>query len=215
MLVLILFFLPSLSYSFDVKKTGRSPVLTPVNDSFVLVNYQEAFIIKDFSEVLKIEFYNIQQEKEKSEYFALAENYQPQQSPFIDDNNRLVQPLVEGADLLATMNPCKTYNYLYVRISSGNQAHIDSIQFDYSPDLICEETIYSWICQEQEDDSIKLSQEKSEEVGICKAEGNGVTFLTEGKNNIITMENEYKPKLSGHVSLLEPYQQLVHFDIEG
>ena len=200
MLVLILLFLPSLSYPFDVKKTGRSPIITPVNDSFVLVNYQDAFIIEDFSEVVKIEFYNKKQQgREISEYYALADK--SQSMLWIDPNKRIVQPLVEGADLLAKMNPCKTYNYLYVRIS-GHQGHKDSIQFDYSPVQKCEETINSWICQSHEDNSIILSQEKSDvfqvrnclkEVGICNTvgNGNGVRFLPEGKNNI-RMEDENK-----------------------
>ena len=76
MFILIsLLFIPSLSYSFDVEETGKPPVITPVNDSFVKINYQEAFKIKDFSKVDKIEFYSTQPGREKSEYFALAGHY--------------------------------------------------------------------------------------------------------------------------------------------
>jgi len=182
-----------LSYSsFEVSKTGIAPVLTPVNDSFVRVDYKDAFIIEDFSQVTEIEFYT------GDEYFALAsEEYN--HIAFMDEYNRVVQPLVEGKQLLACMDPCQTYNSLYVRIS-GYDGHVDSIQFSNKPDEICEEESYSWICYE--DNTITLSREKSDifQIRNCirKVEVLNETLpteLNEGENFNIMLENEKKAHL--------------------
>ena len=159
MIVLIFLFLPIMNDAFDVTKSEEPPTIKPINDSFALVNYQEAFNIKDFSKVTKIEFFNQEKTREGSEYFALASREYDHK--WIDDNNRVIQPLEEGADLLATLNPCKIYNQLYVRINGETSVgHIDSKQFHYKPDEICEIESHSWICYEE--DSVTLSLDKSE-----------------------------------------------------
>ena len=198
-------FLPIPSYSsFNVKSTGRPPHVTPVNDSLVQVNYQDAFIIEDFSEVVKIEFFNRPQEEETPEYFALASRqFGYRWTPY---TNRINQKLKEGSNILAKMNTCKTYNFLYVTIT-GNEGHKDSIQFDYKPDEICEEQSLFWICYE--DDSITLSQKKSEffEVRNCiqKVEifdaNEDIVTLTEGKNQNLTSS------MAKEVKLFIPYNE--------
>ena len=168
-----LLFIPSLSYSFDVEETGKPPVITPVNDSFVKINYQEAFKIKDFSKVDKIEFYSTQPGREKSEYFALAGHYD---HSWIDESQRLIQPLVEGVDLFARMNPCKTYHFLYVRIN-GKEGHLDSIQFENKPGKMCEETFHYWTTLTKTSEWICVNRRK--EIRFFKKEWHDDFYINE------------------------------------
>ena len=157
-LLLYLPILPWLFVSANVIRTGVAPVIIPVNDSFVKINYQDAFNIDDFSQVTEIEVYTSQASNlGKKKYFA--KTCQNCTEEYVDDNKGVVQPLKEGEDLLANINPCNTVKSLNVRISMKNLA-VNSEPFKNSVDFIFEEESYtSWICYE--DSNITKSQEKS------------------------------------------------------
>ena len=162
-LLLYLPILPWLFVSANVIRTGVAPVIIPVNDSFVKINYQDAFNIDDFSQVTEIEVYTSQASNlGKKKYFA--KTCQNCTEEYVDDNKGVVQPLKEGEDLLANINPCNTVKSLNVRISMKNLA-VNSEPFKNSVDFIFEEESYtSWICYE--DSNITKSQEKSDSFHI-------------------------------------------------
>ena len=112
--ILLFFHLPFSTGSFNVRSTGKPPTIIPANISFVFINYQDAFIIEDFSQVSKIEFHHTNDVKTK--VVSLASN--DYSYPWIDENQKVVQALMEGADLLAKMDPCVNIFYKY-RVSSS------------------------------------------------------------------------------------------------
>jgi len=99
---LLLCLLPCLIESFEIQSTGIPPIATPFNDSTALINYQDTFKIKNFSQVYAIEVLN----NETKELFVRLFQYE----------------LVEGEGLIVgglNLSQCQTYKSLVVRIIDG------------------------------------------------------------------------------------------------
>ena len=144
-----------ITFNRDVKP----PKITPVNDSFVLVNYHDTIHIhiEDFSQVTKIEFYELGRRTNK----LLATACKDCRGPMKDVRRGIVQPLMEGKDLLANMSPCVNSKKLFLKIETQNGTVLTTDRFENSIDFLFEERNYtSWICYE--DSNIVKSQNKSE-----------------------------------------------------
>ena len=96
---LLLCLLPCLIESFEIQSTGIPPIATPFNDSTALINYQDTFKIKNFSQVYAIEVLN----NETKELFVRLFQYE----------------LVEGEGLIVgglNLSQCQTYKSLVLEL---------------------------------------------------------------------------------------------------
>ena len=122
---LLLCLLPCLIDSFEVNSTGIPPIATPINDSFALINYQDSFKIKFFSEVYAIEILDI----ESNAFFARIF----QDEIFYPTTQELIPyELVEGEDLIVgglNLSQCQTYKSLVVRMKDKRKHNSSSELF--------------------------------------------------------------------------------------
>jgi len=112
---ILLCLLPCLIESFEIKSTGIPPIAKPFNDSAALINYQDSFKIKNFSQVYVYQVYVIEVlNNETKELFARLFQYE----------------LVEGKDLIVgglNLSQWQTYKSLVVRIINGRDKYTSEV----------------------------------------------------------------------------------------
>ena len=153
---ILFFYFPSIIESIETNRASSlGPEIKRLNDTFILVNYQDILASIDFSLIRRVKFY-----QQTPEYKLLAEasiNYEGE--PIIQTGEILVQPLEEGQDLLTKIDPCTNYYDLYLEFEHVEEKFITST-FKLSPSMFISE-INRWLCYE-DDNSVHLSLDSPE-----------------------------------------------------
>ena len=117
------------------------PKLIPVNESFVLVDYQNSVVIKKFSLIDKME---LKIRDSNNVLSVRAHASRDGKSPYSNFYNK--QILTQG-NLLAQMNPCQKYEvvklYFY---GESNSLEYTTYTFDYQPYKVGLQQADDWIC---------------------------------------------------------------------
>ena len=155
---ILLSYFPSFIEPCDIKLIKTSdfvPEIQRLNDTFILVNYLDSFDCLDFSQIQKIEFY----QRNPDKHLAVASSTH-KGDPTIQSDGILVQQLLEGQDLLAKIDPCAEYLYLYINVEDAEGA--EAGPFKFSPSMFLSE-INRWLCYE-DDESVHLSLDSPENI---------------------------------------------------
>ena len=181
---MLFLYLPSLIES-SVK-----PEIQRINDTFVLVEYQDAFNNMDFSNIESVRLF---QQTPFYKLLAVASiTYEGE--PTFQAGGVLVQPLEEGQLLLAKMDPCIEYKYVHVSVDDGKGKPI-STTLKFSPSMFISE-IGRWICYE-DDMSVHLSLDSPENTALRSCADKVILYryiLSEGINQDIKI-SEYRKNL--------------------
>ena len=131
----------------------REPEIKSKNNSFVTVSFENVFNITDFSKIRRVKFYERVSGQLPENSAEASVQYKEEK---INDKGVVIQPLDQGKDLLAKIEPCKKYKNFVLTIYTMSD-HFDSLPFRFSIILDRKD---NWICYEH-DSSITLSLENS------------------------------------------------------
>ena len=162
------------------------PVIIPLNDSFVHVDYEKSVNISDFSKIYTLQLVGRNQ-------IALAIATRFEYSSFFESYNK--QKLQDGY-LLAKIDPCRQYDKLKLIFWIDGSLNPTRYDFDYNPTSIILNNFNTWICAENTT-TVKLSIKDSEiyQVRSCiqnvffKDDQANIRYLKDGYNKVKNLTN--------------------------
>ena len=114
------------------------PRIIPINSSFVSVDYGNSVMVKNFSQINKIELRATKTPQSNNFWFLSGTAHRDENSRYRNSRNQiqykqlvLNQILTEG-NILAAMDPCQVYD-LKLNFHSDDEKQPTSYSFEYEP----------------------------------------------------------------------------------
>ena len=114
------------------------PKITPINESFVYVDYENSVKVKNFIQMNKVELI--------VRYGSISGRATREQIKDLSTKVHNKQKLAKGTHFVAAMDPCKKHENMFLNFYSDKEIVYTSYKFDYQPDKIALDHVDDWIC---------------------------------------------------------------------